>query len=215
MTEADPMFDHEWTIRIRPASHLPPARILVMIHGWTGDERSMEIFSRGLPDNYLILFPRGPIEAEGGGYGWVNRPEGAGYSHFLDFVPVAQKLSAEIDRLLAEMGVDHPDLHLAGFSQGAALVYAITLLIPQRIARAAALAGFLPSLPLPFTPHHLQGKPIFIAHGTRDETIPVEKAREAALFLNTAGAQVNFCESSSGHKLAVTCFNQLATFLTD
>jgi hypothetical protein len=36
-----------WTMRVRPSQSSNP-RLLVMIHGWTGDENSMWVFTRGL-----------------------------------------------------------------------------------------------------------------------------------------------------------------------
>jgi predicted esterase len=89
------------------------------------------------------------------------------------------------------------------------------LLYPQRIARLAALAGFLPDLsperPIP----NLTGQQVYIAHGRKDETIPVERARAAAKLLQAAGAEVDTCETEAGHKLPASCFSGLTRFLTD
>jgi phospholipase/carboxylesterase len=200
-------------VRIRPANQQPPARVLVLIHGWTGDERSMEIFTRELPADYLLLFPRGPVQAPGGGFGWAGKDE-EGLARYLDLVPTASKLFTEIDLRLADLGLERLPLSLAGFSQGAAMAYTMAILNPQRVERTAALAGFLPAIPLSLDSSGLRGKSFFIAHGTRDETIPVEKAHKAVRFLQDAGAVVDYCESTAGHKLAVSCFNNLAKFLT-
>ncbi len=59
----------DWTLRIREASNLPP-RLMLLIHGLTGDENSMWVFARNLPANYWILAPRAPYAAEQGGYSW-------------------------------------------------------------------------------------------------------------------------------------------------
>ena len=213
MIEAYTTYERGWIMRIRPASQTPPSKVILLVHGWTGDERSMEVFTRGLPPDFLLLYPRGPVQAPAGGYGWVDRAEGGGLTHFLDLIPVCQRLITDIDQRLAELGLNHPPLRVAGFSQGAAVTYALTLLYPERIERAAALAGFLPTLPLPFAPQDLQGIRFFVAHGTEDETIPVDKAREAVEFLRSHQAQVEYCESSTGHKLALNCYSRLNKFL--
>ena len=121
----------------------------------------------------------------------------------------------EIDHRLADFGLFSPSLSVTGFSQGAAMTYALLFLFPTRINRAAALAGFLPEVPPGFDRSALNGKPVYIAHGTRDETIPVEEARQAAEFLNSAGADVSYCENSGGHKLPTNCFSQLTHFLLE
>ena len=75
------------------------------------------------------------------------------------------------------------------------------------------LAGFLPqgSKNLALA-EPLQGKAIYIAHGVRDETVPVAYAREAKEVMVLAGAAVSYCEADIGHKLGAECFNGLADF---
>ncbi len=213
MNEPYTSYERGWIIHIRPARQTPPSRIVVLIHGWTGDERSMDIFTRGLHQETLLLSPRGPVEASAGGYGWSERREGESLASYLDLVPTAQRLLIELDLRLADFGLQHPPLSLAGFSQGAAISYVLAFLFPDRIQRMAALAGFLPDLPAHFKPQALVGKPFFIAHGIHDETVPVERAHSAVIYLQACGAQVEYCESSSGHKLALPCFHRLTTFL--
>jgi predicted esterase len=48
-----------WTLRTRAAAQRP-ARILLLIHGWTGDENSMWVFVRNLAPTYWIVAPRAP-----------------------------------------------------------------------------------------------------------------------------------------------------------
>jgi predicted esterase len=55
-------------------------------------------------------------------------------------------------------------------------------------------------------------KPFFVAHGTKDELIPLERAVQAVEQLNAAGAQVTFCEAEVGHKLSADCLRGLETF---
>src|SRR5512135_2470515 len=61
----------DWTLRVR-ASTQPAPRLLLLIHGLTGDENSMWVFARDLPASYWIVAPRAPYAAqmEQGGYSW-------------------------------------------------------------------------------------------------------------------------------------------------
>ena len=56
-------------MRIRPATVASP-RLLVMIHGWTGDENSMWVFARRFSEQYWIIAPRAPHPADPQGFSW-------------------------------------------------------------------------------------------------------------------------------------------------
>ncbi|HMN61516.1 MAG TPA: hypothetical protein PJ988_14180 [Anaerolinea sp.] len=210
-SEAFTEYERGWMIRtIRPKSQ-PPRRVVAFVHGWTGDEHSMEIFSQGLPDDWWILFPRGPITAPSG-YGWAPTRQDA-WPPISAFEPACRGLMTEIDLRLTESSTQNLPLSLVGFSQGGAVCHALTLIYPDRIDRTAILAGFLPSLDRPYELSRLAGKPYFLAHGLRDETIPVEVAHESVRLLESAGVDVAYCESNTGHKLALPCLKQLHAFL--
>jgi phospholipase/carboxylesterase len=61
----------------------------------------------------------------------------------------------------------------------------------------------------------LEGKPFFVAHGTRDETVNVERARASIAILEQAGAIVTYCEDEVGHKVSANCLRALREFFTD
>jgi predicted esterase len=78
------------------------------------------------------------------------------------------------------------------------------------------LAGFVPSgLEEWISQRPLEGKPFFVAHGTKDETIPIEQARASVEILERAGAEVTFCEDNVGHKVSVNCLRALKRFFSD
>ena len=84
---------------------------------------------------------------------------------------------------------------------------------PERIASVAGLSGFLPDGASAWlTSDRLKGLPMFIAHGTEDELVPVEKARLSAELLEKLGAAVTYCEDKVGHKLSAKCFRGLEAF---
>jgi predicted esterase len=60
----------------------------------------------------------------------------------------------------------------------------------------------------------LQGKNVFLAHGTQDSLVPVDRARQAAATLQEAGADVILCEDEVGHKLSASCFRNLQDFIS-
>ncbi len=203
-----------WTFRLRPPQfdNGKTAKALILIHGWTGDENSMWVFARNFAPEFCILAPRGPLATDIGGYGWVE----ANFHHpstFAEFEPVAAKLLETLDPLLLSLGVPPAPLNLMGFSQGTAMAYTLAIQYPQRVSRIAGLSGFLPAgADAYLKPGSFSQKQVFIAHGSQDETIPVQWARETAQKLKQAGAQVTYCEEGTGHKLSLTCFTALRTF---
>ncbi len=200
-------------IRLVPAvSQQPPRHVVVFVHGWTGDEFSMDIFRRELPESYLAMFPRGPLAAPSG-YGWAAARQDA-WPPMTAFEAPCRDLMKEILTQLEQAGAPDLPLRLVGFSQGGAVCHTLTVLYPHRIERTAVLAGFLPAMADPAKLSGLAGKPYFIAHGQRDETIPIQMAYDSLRELSAAGVEAEFCESSSGHKLALACLKKLQEFIT-
>jgi phospholipase/carboxylesterase len=204
-----------WTLRVRPAQK--PKRLMLLIHGFTGDENSMWVFARGLSLDTWTIAPRAPHSAESGGYTW--RP-----LHRLDFGkpnleqlrPPAEELIRLVDAYQEEMGIDASVFDVMGFSQGAVMCNVLSFLYPHRIRKVGALAGFVPSGLEELIPKHpLKGKHFFVAHGTKDETVTVERARQSINLLEQAGARVTYCEDEVGHKVSARCMSALNDFFMD
>jgi phospholipase/carboxylesterase len=210
-----------WTMRVRHAAQ-EPARFLLLLHGWTGDENSMWIFARNFPADMWIAAPRAPHAAERGGYSWRPSHPGTlrhaqdnarGLPSLSDLKPAADSLIRMVDDVSASIGVDATQFDVAGFSQGGALTNVLSLLYPQRVRKAAVLAGFMPGgVDDLLARRVLAGKQIFVAHGTQDNLIPVKRARSSIELLEQAGAQVTFCEAEVGHKVSVECLHGLEAF---
>ena len=200
-----------WIIRLRKPKNPGSHPVVVMLHGWTGDEKVMWVFASRLVKNAYLIAPRGLYTTPLGGYGWHDHKLGL-WPVISDFRPAVEAL---LD-LLRPFNFEDADLrkvHLVGFSQGAALSFAFGLLYPDKVASIAALSGFLPEGADKFVKSNpLTGMPVFLAHGTKDDIVPVEKARKAITLLETAGADVQYCEDDVGHKLSANCLNSLEHF---
>jgi phospholipase/carboxylesterase len=188
-----------------------PHPVLLLLHGWTGDESVMWVFTRNLSKRFLMLAPRGIYPAPGGGYGWQEHDD-AGWPDYREFTPAIEAILRLLDPKKFPGG-DFSQVYLMGFSQGAALTYTFSLLNPGRVAALAGLSGFMPEgVEEIIQERPLEGKPVYIAHGSLDELVPVEMARDAASLLEQAGARVTYCEEEVGHKLSAPCFRGLDAF---
>jgi phospholipase/carboxylesterase len=205
-----------WTLRVRESTN-PEPRLLLMIHGITGDENSMWVFARDMPADYRIIAPRAPYTADPSGYSW--RPpqfENMDGPSIEWFKKSAGALIQLVDGYSASVGLDSTVFDVIGFSQGGVMSNVLTFLYPRRIRKAGILSAFVPSgLEELISQRPLEGKPVFVAHGTKDETVPVDRANTSIALLKQAGAVVTYCEDDVAHKMSVNCLRKLKEFLSD
>jgi phospholipase/carboxylesterase len=214
--ETDLLTFEGWNLRLREPGSGRSGRILLLLHGWTGDENSMWIFTRNFPRDGWLLAPRAPYPAREGGYSWRAPSAPGGW-------PSVENMSASVDALLGLVEqwsrtheITAPQLDVAGFSQGGALAFLLAALHPARVRKAAILAGFPPQgVDSLLSPGLFSGKHFFAAHGSRDKIVPVEMARLGVKMLQDSGAQVTYCESEVGHKLSAECLKSLESYLAD
>lgn len=204
-----------WTLRVR-TSDAPNPRLLLMIHGWTGDENSMWVFARRFSSAHWMIAPRAPHDAEPQGFSW--RPHQAltfGRPSLEMLLPSAEGLVRLIDEYSASVKIDAAQFDVIGFSQGAAMTNVLGLLYPGRVRKMGVLAGFVPSgLEEYIAKRPLTGKKIFVAHGTLDEMVPLDRARASIELLEQAGATISYCEAEVGHKLSADCLRALEEYLS-
>jgi phospholipase/carboxylesterase len=214
-TDTELITFQDWTLRVRSSKN--PKRLLLLIHGWTGDENSMWVFARDLPADYWIIAPRGPHAAEPGGFSWRPPQPGTHGRPSLEMLkPAADRLIAFVDAYSSTVGVDASQFDVMGFSQGAAMSNVLALLHPERIHKAGILAGFVPSgLEEIIARRPLVDKPFFVAHGIQDEMVPIDRARASIELLEQAGARVTYCEDEVGHKVSANCMRALKEFFSD
>jgi len=191
---------------------------MLLIHGLTGDENSMWVFARNLPTHYWLVAPRASYKAEPSGYSWREKFESS-----QDGRPTIDQLRTSAEALLrlvnnyaVSVGIDARTFDVMGFSQGAAMCNVLAFLHPERIRKIGILAGFVPNgLEVLIPQRPLEGKPFFVTHGTKDEMVPVDKARASIELLEQAGANVTYCEDDVAHKVSVNCLRALKDFFTD
>jgi phospholipase/carboxylesterase len=207
-----------WTLRIRTAGNVLRPPVYLLLHGWTGDESVMWVFANRLPANYLLIAPRGPYLAVLGGYSWQAEttrrlPELADLASTVDAL---DGLLTSLQNVPPFSEADFSQVHLMGFSQGAALAYAYSLLRPERVRTIIGLAGFMPGKANEAVASRpLQDRPVFVAHGSQDAIVPVARARQSVELLERAGARVIYCEDDVGHKLGASCFRGMEAFVAD
>ena len=127
---------------------------------------------------------------------------------------VSEPLMKSIHSLLHQFNQPDLPIHMVGFSQGAALAYYLAANYPEQTGKVACLAGFIPAGVEPLIRNYVfNEKEFFLAHGSNDDTVPVQYARDAAQKLQDGKARVIYCEDTTGHKLGAACFRGLQSFV--
>lgn len=197
----------------RPAAG-EPAGALVLLHGRGADEHDLFPLLDALdPERRLLgVTPRAPLSLPPGGAHWYKLG-GLPTPDPGTFAPTYARAGQFLDDLPVPIG----RVVLGGFSQGAAMTWALGLGAGRpRPAGLVALSGFMPVVEgfgLDF--EGLEGYPIAIGHGTQDGVIPVDWARAARARVEPAGADLLYRESPMGHTIDPAFLPELQAFVRD
>jgi phospholipase/carboxylesterase len=164
-------------------SEHPP--LIVVLHGSGADENDMISLWPQLPDTFVVVSPRAPFADAGGGYRWYRK----GKSEEADIRFSRDSINALVDAAVRQFHADPQRIFLAGFSQGAVMVYQIVLHEPGRFRGAAVLSGSLYAFDSSKLSAHMDWthESFFIGHGTADERIPLATATAAHAKLDRLG----------------------------
>lgn len=195
---------------------LTSARVGLMLHGWTGDENSMWVFTSQLDDDWLLIAPRAlyPSQTDRGGFSWIDQRIDH-WPLFIDFLPAVEKLHHDLGELKNKYSyIDFSKLAIIGFSQGAAMGFAYSMIHPRDVLKLGLLSGFIPDNSEGFiTQKGERDLGIFIGHGNSDQIVPVEKANQGITLLREFGYFPKSCITDVGHRLGADCFKALTDFL--
>lgn len=189
----------------------PQGALVVMLHGLSGDENAMWIFDHALPRAATVIAPRAMYASDFGGASWA-RSVGRDDLDDVDFQAALEVLPRLLAEVIALYPIDPQRVIMMGFSQGAALSYAYSLAHPTALRGVIALAGFLPPN-TPASPSTTSQPAYLILHGTHDEAVPIDRAREARSVLESRGADVEYHEQRVGHKVSAQGMREIAQWI--
>ena len=119
-----------------------------------------------------------------------------------------------IDQAIANYPVNKDSVSLLGFSQGCILSYAVTLTYPEKVNNIIALSGYvnedLFDVKDQSAYKHLN---FYCSHGSVDQVIPVDWARQAPKFLDALNIKNQFKEFPVGHGVAPQNFYEFKNWL--
>ena len=187
--------------RVFEPSQPGPHPTVVLLHGRSGDENAMWIFSQMLPKDWLLVAPRGIKPDPGGGWAWHPRQRDE-WPALAMFDEAVAAVSSFIHSLPDRYNSDPERVYLMGFSQGAATAYAVAMGHPGLVRGIAGLVGFVPvDCDAAVETAALKDLPIFMAVGRSDRYIPFTRAQGCAQTLRDSGADLTYHDYDAGHRL--------------
>jgi len=195
--------------RVRRGTARSP--LILMLHGLSGDENVMWLFDHALPRSATVISPRAWFAATDG-FSWT-RSDSHGEIERVDFSAAIEVLQRFIPEMIRRYEVDAARVIIMGFSQGAALSYALSLVRPGFMCGVIALAGFMPNYPIAPLRSDSSNTRYLIIHSTDDDIVPIALAREARSVLAARGALVEYHEYPGGHKVSAQGLKDIARWI--
>lgn len=123
-------------------------------------------------------------------------------------------VDALIQREVAR-GIPTEKIVLAGFSQGCAMTLHTGLRAPYKLAGLMGLSGYLPLIDMADTEHHSANTntPIFMAHGTHDPVVTLDRAEASHQKLTSLGYQVQWHTYPMQHSVCPEEISDISVFL--
>ncbi len=202
----------------RPSSLKENAPLLIMFHGYGSDENDLFSFASELPEELFIISVRAPYAMQPYGYAWYNINFEAERGKWNDNVQAAASrdlIAKFIDEVCNTYPIDANNVTLLGFSQGTILSYAVALTYPEKVKNIIALSGYINK---DILPDNLQIKDythldFYCSHGSVDQVIPVDWARQTPKFLESLNIKHQYSEFPVGHGVAPQNFSELREWL--
>ena len=203
---------------IRESTLTENAPVLIMLHGYGSDENDLFSFAAELPEELFIISVRAPYPMQPYGNAWyaINFDAEKGKWNDNEQAKASRDLIAKfIDEAVAAYPVNKNNVSLLGFSQGSILSYAVALTYPEKVKNVVALSGYVNKAIFPedIESRDYSNLDFYCSHGSVDQVIPVDWARQNAPFLSSLNIKHKYSEFPVGHGVAPQNFYEFKEWL--
>ena len=208
-------------------SHVPagdgPFPAIIALHGWGASAHDLLGLAPVLFDGHAVMLcPQGSVAVPFGGgqygYGWFPLRGGVLQDDDIEaFHRGADALRRFVDTAIERYPIDPERIVVVGFSQGGMMAYDLALRQPSRFAGVAALSSWFPpprAEDVPKIPEQ-EDFPVLIIHGTKDDRIAVERARESREALRPYGVSITYREFEMGHEIRPDALRVILQWLNE
>ncbi|WP_242118680.1 alpha/beta hydrolase [Aestuariivivens sediminicola] len=203
---------------IRESSLKENAPLLIMLHGYGSDENDLYSFSQELPEELFVISLRAPYILQPFGYAWYSinfEAEKGKWSDNDQAIQSRDLIANFIDEAVLKYPVNKHNITLLGFSQGTILSYAVALTYPEKVKNIIALSGYVNKdiISGDYRKRDYSHLDFYCSHGSVDQVIPVEWARQTPSFLNQLNIKHCYAEFPVGHGVAPQNFYEFKNWL--
>ena len=194
--------------------------VIILLHGYGSNEQDLFSFEGELPQDAYIISAQAPYTLPGSfGFAWYSINFDAAMNKFTDDEQAKSSrdlIANFIDELIQTYPIDANNITLIGFSQGAILSYAIAMSYPEKVKNIVALSGYFHPMIMPedFKENpKIKNVNIFASHGTVDQVIPIEWARQTPKIFEALNITIEYKEYPVGHGVAPQNFYDFQKWL--
>lgn len=196
----------------------PP--LLLMLHGFGSHEQDLFSMAPMMNEKCFVVSARAPITLPWGGFAWYE----------IDFTNMGEKMSnipqakesmehilKFIDEVHEAYGTDPENVNLLGFSQGSILSYGLSLNHPEKFQKIIAFSGYILKdiVPETYKEGSLSHLDIFASHGTQDNVLPVQWARQSMDVLKQLNIPHHYREYPMAHGVSPDCFEDAKKWMME
>lgn len=210
-------------VEIQTGPH--PTHSVIWLHGLGADGNDFApiVPELRLPDSLAVrfVFPHAPVQPVTINGGMAMRswydilvPNLVRIEDEKGIRQSEQAVDALIQREVAR-GIPTEKIVLAGFSQGCAMTLHTGLRAPYKLAGLMGLSGYLPLMDMADKDHHHVNTrtPIFMAHGTFDPVVTLDRAQASHEKLTALGYQVQWHTYPMQHSVCPQEISDISAFL--
>ncbi len=210
--------DLSLTHLVRPSSLPDNAPLILMLHGYGSDENDLFSFANELSEEYIIISLKAPNALQPSGNAWYAINFDAQKGKFSDIEQAI--LSRELVKTFLEEAIeaypiDKSKVSLLGFSQGTILSFALALSYPEVIKNVIGLSGYVDTnmIEAGYESKDFSHLKVYNSHGSVDQVIPVEWARQNKPLLEKLNIDMIYEEYPVGHGINPQNFQSLKNWL--
>ncbi|MGB5268895.1 MAG: PHB depolymerase family esterase [Eudoraea sp.] len=143
-----------------------------------------KLLAEGKEFPFLILAPQNPYKKK-----WWN----------------TRAVMQLLDTIIEANRVDIDRIYLTGLSRGGGAAWELAVQYPDKFAALAVVCGMTP---VPYAAWINKNMPIWVFHGTEDQSIPISESEEMVVKLKAMGYDVTFTRYDGvGHNAWVRAYN--------
>ena len=194
------------------------APLLVLLHGYGSNENDLFSFAAELPKELCIIALRAPYGLEPYGHAWYAINFDANQNKWNDVEQAKESMAIIMNCVNSAESlydIDPSKISLLGFSQGCILSIALALNHPEKFKNIIGLCGYICKefLNDPQDEKAYKHLNFYCSHGSSDQVIPVEWARETPKHLKSLGIKNHYSEFPVGHGVAAENFFEFKQWL--